>query len=117
MAGNRVGRVTQALKEEIGKILQCEIKDPRVKMATVTRAEITGDLRFAKVYFSIFGDKKAKEEAMAGIESAKGFIRHLIGQRMQLRYTPELSFRLDESSEYNIHIGKVLEGLKNQEEK
>jgi ribosome-binding factor A len=117
VAGNRFVRVAEALKEEVGKILQWDLKDPRVKMATVTRVELTPDLRFARVFFSVWGDARDKEIALAGIESARGFIRRLVGHRIRLRYTPELTFKLDESSEYSIQIGKVIQKLKDGEEK
>ena len=112
--GIRVDRVQRQLKKEISRILQEELKDPRIGFVTVTRIELTGDLRHAKVYFSILGDEENQKSGEEGIQRAAGYIRKLIGQRIPLRYVPELSFRLDRSIEYSIELEKTFERLKNE---
>ena len=99
--GIRADRVQRQLKKEISRILQEELKDPRIGFVTVTRIELTGDLRHAKVYFSILGDEENQKSGEEGIQRAAGYIRKLIGQRIPLRYVPELSFRLK-----NEHSGR-----------
>lgn len=93
-----------------------EIKDPRIKgMVSITEINVTKDLRYAKVYISIYGNEEEKKETIEGLKSASGYIRHEIGKRIKMRYTPEISFELDKSIEYGVHISEVLKELKNQE--
>jgi ribosome-binding factor A len=102
------------LKREISKILQEDLKDPRIGFVTITRINLTLDLRYARVYFSVMGDDKVKEESLKGIKSAIGFIRKLIAERMKLRYVPELYFKLDNSIEYSINLEKTFERIRNE---
>ena len=110
----RLERVKVELKKEISKILHDDLKDPRIGFITVTRIDLTPDLKNAKVYFSILGDDINRNLCVEGIQSAAGYIRKLIGQRLNLRYTPELSFRLDESAEYIMELEKTFERLRNE---
>ena len=112
--GIRSERVEGQLKREISKILQEDLKDPRIGFVTITRINLTLDLRYARVYFSVMGDDKVKEESLKGIKSAIGFIRKLIAERMKLRYVPELYFKLDNSIEYSINLEKTFERIKNE---
>ena len=105
---SRVEKVAQALKEEISIILLKEIKDPRIGFITITRVDVTADLRFARVHYSIMGNEKQIESAKAGLASAVGFVRKLIGERMKMRYTPELAFKYDDSIAYSQHISEIL---------
>ncbi len=75
---------------------------------------MTGDLRHARIYFSILGDEKERTSSIEGIESAAGYIRRLIGERLKLKYVPELSFTLDRSIEYSINLEKTFERLKDE---
>jgi ribosome-binding factor A len=79
-------------------------------MISVTRVETTGDLRYAKVWLSVLG-LKSEKEFMKGLRSAGGWLRHELGQRMALRYTPELVFELDRSIEYGAHINELINSL------
>ena len=115
MRHSRADRVQERLKEEISKILEYELKDPRIGMITITRAEMTGDLRFARVYYSVMGDEKKKENAQKGLESATGFIKKLIGERIRLKFLPDIVFKYDDSLEYAQHISEVLEKIKEQQ--
>ncbi len=104
----RGGRVGEAIKEEISDIIRNELKDPRVGFASITRVEVSRDLRHAKVFVSVFGDEAQKAETIRGLESAAGFIRSEIGKRIRLHHTPEIVFRLDESIEHAVRIAKIL---------
>lgn len=115
--GRRSEKVQVELRREISRILQEDLKDPRIGFITVTRIDLTGDLRHAKVYFSILGDEAKQESSVEGIESAKGYIRKLIGDRLKLKYVPELSFKLDKSEEYSIELEKTFERLRNESKK
>ena len=110
MAKYRQGRINDEFQKEVAMILR-DVKDPRVSGAfiSVTAAEVTPDLKFAKVYYSaLMGDKK---EVRRGLQSSAGFIRGQIAKRMNLRITPEITFVEDGSIEYGAKISKILEGI------
>lgn len=111
---SRIERVAHEIKKEMGAIVQNELGDPRVGFITIMRVEITKDLQLAKVYFSVMGNDQQKVKAQEGLESAKGFIRRLIGQRLKLRLTPEIIFKLDSSVEYSIDIAEKIERIKDE---
>lgn len=113
MASNRLNRMSQEVKKVVSEVIMNDIKDPRVPLMTsVTEVELTRDLRFANIYISVLGDEKAREEAIEGLQSAKGFIRKEIGKKVNLRYTPEPIFFLDTTIEHGIKISKLLSDLK-----
>lgn len=107
MAKYRRGRINEEMVRELASILR-EIKDPRVSdnFVSVTAADVTPDLKFAKIYFSAMtGDKK---EIRRGLMSASGFIRKRLAETLNLRQTPELAFIADDSIEYGAHINSLL---------
>ncbi len=105
----RIYRISEEIKREVSNIIQNELKDPRIpEFVSVLSVDTTRDLRYAKVYVSVYGDEEEKEKAMEGLKNAAGFIRREIGQRIKLRYTPELLFELDNSIEYGIYINKLI---------
>lgn len=112
--GVRADRVQKQLMKELSIILREELKDPRIGFVTITRIELTGDLRYTKVYFSVLGDESKQEACLEGIESAAGYIRRLVGARLKLKYVPELSFRLDKSAEYATELEKTFERLRDE---
>jgi ribosome-binding factor A len=110
MANYRRGRVNDEVKKELSVILR-EVKDPRISDAfiSITSVEVSGDLKFAKVYYSaMMGDKK---EVAKGLKSSAGFIRREIARRLNLRMTPEFSFYEDHSIEHGAKISKLLNGI------
>ena len=111
---NRQEKVAQALKKEISSIIQDELSDPRLGFITIMRAEVSKDLRFAKIYFSVMGRPEQKYRAQEGIDSASGFIRRMVGERLKLRYTPEIVFKLDNSVDYSIDIALKIDKIKNE---
>jgi ribosome-binding factor A len=113
---SRQERVRQALKKEISNIIHDELKDPRLGFVTVTDVEITKDLRYAKVFFSVLGKERDYKKTKKALDSALGFIRRLIAQRIILRLTPEIIFKEDRSSEYSVRIQEVLEEIKETDE-
>ena len=100
----RIEKLQELIKQEMGKMLLKELKDPRIGFVTVTDVEMTGDLREAKIYVSIMGDAEQVKSSLEGLQSALGFIRREIGHRIRLRFTPEISFALDTSLDYGDHI-------------
>ena len=116
MGQERVQRVAEEIKKEIGRIIHDQLSDPRIGFVTITKVDLSRDCRFAKVYFSLLGSKKQLRDTQVGLARSKGFIRKLLAQRVKLRYTPEIVFKLDEGIEYSIHISQVLEKLKEKDE-
>ena len=111
MANNRLARTNDDIQRVLSELLR-GVKDPRVQqgMLSVTRVETTGDLRYAKVWISVYGLKDEKE-FRRGLKSASGFLRRELGNSLSLRYTPELVFEVDHSIEYGAHISQVLNSL------
>jgi len=110
MANHRRGRINDEVLKEMAGILR-EVKDPRVKDAfiSVTGAEVTPDLKYAKIYYShLRGEAK---DVAKGLKSSAGFIRHKLAERLNLRITPELTFLVDESIAHGAHIASLLSGL------
>lgn len=105
----RISRVNDEIFKEISQIVRAELKDPRIgAMTSVVRVDTTQDLKYCKVYVSVLGDEAQKESVMKGLKNAGGFIRHLIAERVNLRITPELIFKLDESAEYAVHMEQLM---------
>lgn len=109
MSSRRIERLSEAIKQEASKIILYELNDPRISFITVTKAEMSSDLRRAKVYISIIGDALSQKKTLQGLEHAKGFIQGEIGARLQIRYTPILTFYLDESVKKSLHISKLID--------
>ena len=111
MANNRLARTNDDIQRVLSELLR-NVKDPRVQqgMISVTRVETTGDLRYAKVWLSVYGMKDEKE-FKRGLKSASGWLRKELASSMNLRYTPELVFELDHSIEYGAHINELISSL------
>lgn len=111
MPSNKLARTNDDIQRVLAAKLR-EIKDPRVQqgMISVTRVETTGDLRYAKVWLSVLGLENEKE-FRRGLKSAAGWLRHELGQSLELRYTPELVFEVDHSIEYGAHISQMIQSL------
>ena len=118
MASNRIGRINEEIQKELASLLR-NLKDPRVQntMISITRVETTPDLRFAKVYVSFLEEDKAKD-ALKGLKSAGGYLRRELGRALNLRYTPELTWALDDSITYGAKMLKLINSLevKNDEQ-
>ncbi|WP_304507439.1 30S ribosome-binding factor RbfA [Anaerotignum sp.] len=105
----RISRINDEILKELSQIIRGELKDPRIgSMTSVVRVETTPDLKYCKVYVSVLGNDEEKENVMKGLKNASGFIRRQIAQRINLRFTPEFTFKLDESAEYAIHMEQLL---------
>ena len=107
----RLDRVTEQLKVEVSAILREEIKDPRVGFITVMRTSMSADLQHAHIYVSVLGTTAQQERALKALTSASGFVRKLVGDRIRLRYTPELTFHLDRSLDDQFRIQAALDRL------
>ena len=115
MANFRIDRISEEVRHALDAIIR-EMNDPRISGTyCVTRADVTRDLRYAKVYVSILEDDKA-DEMMKALKNAARFIRHELGARVDLRYTPELIFERDRNIAYGVHIAQVLKEVAAKEE-
>ena len=104
----RIDRISEEVRREVDAIIRGELGDPRISGTfSITRAEVTGDLRYAKIYVSVLEDDR-RDALMDALKNAKGYIRRALGKRMIIRYTPELIFVSDKNIEYGVHIAKVL---------
>ena len=108
----RIDRINGEVMRELAGVLR-ELKDSRIPLMTsVVAVHVTNDLRYCKAYISVMGDEATKKKAIEGLKSAAGFIRREMGKRVDLRYTPEFIFELDNSIEHGSHIDKLLKGIK-----
>ena len=114
MGQMRVEKVQEFIKQEVSKIILTELKDPRIGFVTVTRVEVSGDLRNAKIFISLMGDEEHKAATWQGLNNALGFLRSEVGKRLRLRLVPELSLNIDETLEYSAHIEELLLKIKKE---
>jgi len=107
----RTERVEDLLRGELAIILQREMQDPRVHLATVSGLTVSRDLSHATVRISVLGEDTQREECLAALVKAKGYIRSLLARRVRLRTVPHLDFSLDRGAEHSQRISEILEGL------
>ena len=111
MEFQRSHRVGEQIQKEISALLVKGLKDPRVGFVTITAVEVSGDLRHARIYFTVLGDEQARRESQRGLTSAIPFLRRELGKRLRLRLVPELTFQFDTSLEYGNRIEALLRDL------
>ena len=109
MSVHRSLRVAEAVREVVATAILTEVSDPRVRNVTVLSAEVTPDLRYAKVFFTVTGDDREEKRVMHGLQSARGFLQKKIAARLQTRITPELRFEIDNSARRTMEILKSIE--------
>ena len=109
MPSHRNQRMAEAIREVVATAILFEVADPRVQSVTVLRVELSGDLRQAKVYVSIMGTESEQRRALAGLNHATGFIQARVANRLQTRFTPVLSFKLDESVKKSVELGRLID--------
>lgn len=112
MEYQRADRVGDLLLEVISELLRKEIRDPRLGAVTLTAAKVSKDLRHARIYFNILGEREKKAEVLAGLKSATGFIRAKIGKEMRLRFVPTIEFSYDETEDEARRIDHLLRQVK-----
>lgn len=110
---SRHKRVEEAIKKEVSTIIHDELKDPRVGFVTITRVELSKDLRNAVIFYSVLGKEESHKKTKLALDSALGYIRSLVAQRINMRFATELMFKEDHSSEYSVRIEEILNEIKN----
>ena len=105
MAKNwRQDQLGEVITHELSDLIRTRVKDPRVGFASITDVEVSSDLRHAKVFVSVMGNDQERHDTLAALTHAAGFLRHELAQRLTIRYTPEITFRLDESIAHGVHL-------------
>ena len=105
-------RINQEVQRELSSLIMREVKDPRIHMMTsITRAEVAPDLKTAKIYVSVLGDKQAQEDTVKGLKSAAPFLRRELAHSLNLRNTPQLFFTVDQSIEYGVTMSKLIDDV------
>lgn len=108
MKTHRLARVSEVIREVAASTILFEMKDPRVKNVTVTRAEVSADLQHAKVYVSVMGSEREQKLTMYGLEAAAGFVQTKLAKRLTTRYIPHITFVLDEGIKKSIEIARII---------
>jgi ribosome-binding factor A len=111
MRFKRSQRIQELIHEEISKLVQSGLKDPRIGFTTITKVEVTDNLKLAKIFVSVMGSEKEKSDTLDGLNSGKGFIRNTMGKNLYLRYLPELEFRRDDNADHVEKISRILNEL------
>ena len=112
MPTDRTTRIAQEMKRELSVIIAQEVKDPRISaMTSVLKVDLTRDLKYAKVYISVYDTEEKKHETIDALTHAEGFIRRLVGERVEIRRLPTFQFVLDNSIDHSIRIAKLLKEI------
>ena len=116
MKTHRMARVAEVVREVAAEAVLFEVRDPRVKGVTVTRAEVAGDLQHCKVFVSVMGTEKQQKLALHGLTSAAGFVQTKLAKRLTTRFVPHVTFVLDEGVKKSLEIAKLLREAKGEPE-
>lgn len=108
MSSRRTEKAAEAIREVVSMAILTEISDPRVRGVTVTFVEVSADLRHAKVHVSVMGDEACQKLTLRGLQSAAGFLQAKIAKGIDIRYTPKLSFVLDQGVKHSIAVAQIL---------
>ena len=112
---HRQEKLGELIAAELSDLLRTRVKDPRVGFASITRVEVSNDLRHAKVHVSVMGSEEERADTMRGLRNATGFLRHELASRLTLRYMPELVFKLDTSIEEGARILALINQVEQEE--
>ena len=111
MAGARMRRVNEAVREVVSAHIAEDVADPRIGFVTVTGVETSADLRSARVYVSVLGEGAEREAALAGLSSARGYLQQRVGEELRMKRTPTLEFVHDDSIQHGMRISRLLADL------
>jgi len=114
LAGQRMRRVNEAVREVLSEAIAAGLKDPRIGFVTVVSVDTSPDLRSAKVYISVLGDDEERDRTLEGLAHCHGYLQSLLAGQLGMRRTPTLSFVLDESIKHGLRIEKLLKEIEEQ---
>lgn len=109
MASARMRRVNEVIREVLGAAVATELKDPRIGFVTITSVDTTSDLRSARVYVSVLGSPEERDQTLAGLQHAHGYLQGKIGGELRIKRTPTLTFHYDDSIEQGMRVQKLLD--------
>jgi ribosome-binding factor A len=112
--GRRHDRVADQIRCEVAEIIEVELKDPRIGFVTVTRVDLSPDLSHVRVLVSVLGDEQARDQSLAGLNSAGGYLRHEVTRRLRLRRVPEIAFVFDRGTEEAARIEELLGKIRDE---
>ena len=112
----RQERLNESIKELLSELIQSGIKDPRIGFVTITGVEVARDLTSAKVFFSVLGDKDARDSSLEGLKSARNFLRKKVGQELKLRNAPELRFKYDETLDRSLALEDTIRKIREKDD-
>lgn len=111
MSGRRQERVGDLIRDEVADIIRRELDDPRLGFVSIVRTELSPDLKYARLYVSVFADEQERVQTVEVLNRAASFIRRTLAPRLRMRSIPELSFRLDQSMEHAENVSRILREL------
>ncbi len=111
MRFKRSQRIQELILEEVSRLVQSGLKDPRIGFATITRVDVSDNLKHAKIFVSVMGTEKEKNDTLDGLTNAKGFIRNALGKNLYLKFLPDLEFRRDDNADHVEKISRILNEL------
>ena len=114
MGSRRQEQVAEFLRDEVSEIITREMKDPRLGFVSITRVELSPDLRYAKIFISVFGSEEEREVTLRALTGAAGFVRYQLKPRMRIRHVPEIAFHLDRSMEHAEEVARTLKKIRRQ---
>lgn len=109
MSSRRVLKAAQAIREVVSTAIITDLRDPRIENVTVTRVEVSGDMRHARIHVSVMGEQANTRNVLKGLNNAAGFLQRKVANRIDTRYTPKLQFVLDEGLKHSLEVTKILE--------
>ena len=109
MSSRRVLKAAQAIREVVSTAIITDLRDPRIENVTVTRVEVSGDMRHARIHVSVMGEQTNTRNVLKGLNNAAGFLQRKVANRIATRYTPKLQFVLDEGLKHSLEVTKILE--------
>ena len=107
----RPQRLALQIQQEVSLMISRDMKDRRVGFVTVTGVQLTPDLRHARIFISMMGSESEKEESLEALNHATGWVRHELGQRIRMKFIPEIVFQMDTSQEYGEHIDRLIDEI------
>ena len=109
MSGRRSERLGEEIREAVARIIADGLNDPRIGFVTVTRVDLTADLRHARIFVGVLGDAAQRDKTLAGLKQAAGFVRRELGRRIRVRHTPELVFQYDSGLDATDRVAQIIE--------
>ncbi|MEC9095109.1 MAG: 30S ribosome-binding factor RbfA [Planctomycetota bacterium] len=109
MSSRRVLKAAQAIREVVSTAIITDLRDPRIENTTVTRVEVSGDLRHARIHVSVMGEDSNTRQVLKGLNNASGYLQRKVANRIDTRYTPKLQFVLDEGLKHSLEVTRILD--------